>query len=813
MAVDQPLSPPANLFSAGEDGEPDLEIEIVNPEAVSIGTEDGGMIIDFDPEVMPEGAVPHDANLAEYIDEGDLDAIASELIGSFKADKDSRADWERTYIQGLDLLGLKHEDRTTPWDGACGVFHPLLTEAVIRFQSQSIQELFPAAGPAKTAVVGVITAEKEEQSNRVQDYLNYLLTERMTEYRTETERLLFSLPLAGSAFRKVYFDPNMDRPCSMFVPAEDFVVSYGASDLATCERATQVMRRSANEVRKLQVSGFYMDVDLAAPTPDYDKIEKKYNELTGDTANYDMDYRHTLLEMHVDLDLPGFEDTEKGEETGIQLPYVVTIEQSSGTILAIRRNWYEDDERKMRRQHFVHYQYMPGLGFYGFGLLHMIGGLAKSATSLLRQLVDAGTLANLPGGLKARGLRIKGDDTPIMPGEFRDVDVPGGSIGENISFLPYKEPSSVLYQLMGDIVEEGRRFASAADVKAADMNAEAPVGTTLAILERSMKVMSAVQARLHASMRVELRLLSNVVHDFGPETYPYDEDKEPLVAQDFDDRVDIIPVSDPNSGTMAQRIMQYQSALQLAQQAPQMYDMPLLHRQMLEILNIRDADKIVPTEDDQHPTDPVTENMNVINGKPIKAFIYQDHEAHIQTHQSAMQDPKIMGLVSQSPNADAIGAAMAAHIQEHLAFQYRMEIEKELGFELPGPEEPLPEDIEFRISRLAAMAAAQLSGKNQQEQQQADQQEQMNDPVLQMQQKELQIKEMEAQRRMQSEMGRLQLDTQKAAAKAELDQQRLRQQLDIEEGKLAARIAEHQSADQIEGLKAGMQIAKDALDG
>ena len=635
----------------------------------------------------------------------------------------------------------------------------------------------------------------------------------MTEYRTETERLLFSLPLAGSAFRKVYFDPNMDSPCSMFVPAEDFVVSYGASDLATCERATQVMRRSANEVRKLQVSGFYMDVDLASPTPDYDKIEKKYNELTGDTANYDMDYRHTLLEMHVDLDLPGFEDTEKGEETGIQLPYVVTIEQSSGTILAIRRNWYEDDERKMRRQHFVHYQYMPGLGFYGFGLLHMIGGLAKSATSLLRQLVDAGTLANLPGGLKARGLRIKGDDTPIMPGEFRDVDVPGGSIGENISFLPYKEPSSVLYQLMGDIVEEGRRFASAADVKAADMNAEAPVGTTLAILERSMKVMSAVQARLHASMRVELRLLSNVVHDFGPETYPYDEDKEPLVAQDFDDRVDIIPVSDPNSGTMAQRIMQYQSALQLAQQAPQMYDMPLLHRQMLEILNIRDADKIVPTEDDQHPTDPVTENMNVINGKPIKAFIYQDHEAHIQTHQSAMQDPKIMGLVSQSPNADAIGAAMAAHIQEHLAFQYRMEIEKELGFELPGPEEPLPEDIEFRISRLAAMAAAQLSGKNQQEQQQADQQEQMNDPILQMQQKELQIKEMEAQRRMQSEMGRLQLDTQKAAAKAELDQQRLRQQLDIEEGKLAARIAEHQSADQIEGLKAGMQIAKDALDG
>ena len=812
MAIDRPLATPDTIFSEGTGDEPDLEIEILNPEAVSIETEDGGMVIDFDPDFTPEGAVPHDANLAEYIDDSDLEGIASELLSSFKADKESRADWEKTYIQGLDLLGLKHEDRTTPWDGACGVFHPLLTEAVIRFQSQSIQELFPAAGPAKTAVVGVITADKQEQSNRVQDYLNYLLTERMTEYRTETERLLFSLPLAGSAFRKVYYDPNMGRPCSMFVPAEDFVVSYGASDLNTCERATQVMRRSANEVRKLQVSGFYADVELPAPTPDYDQIEKKYNELTGDTANYDLDYRHTLLEMHVDLDLPGFEDKQKGEETGIQLPYVVTMDQSSRTILSIRRNWYEDDERKMRRQHFVHYQYMPGLGFYGFGLLHMIGGLAKSATSLLRQLVDAGTLANLPGGLKARGLRIKGDDTPIMPGEFRDVDVPGGSIAENISFLPYKEPSSVLYQLMGDIVEEGRRFASAADVKAADMNAEAPVGTTLAILERSMKVMSAVQARLHASMRVELRLLSNVVHDFGPETYPYDETKEPLVSSDFDDRVDIIPVSDPNSGTMAQRIMQYQSALQLAQQAPQMYDMPLLHRQMLEILNIRDADKIVPTDEDQHPTDPITENMNIINNKPVKAFAYQDHEAHIQAHQSAMQDPKIMDLVSQSPMADAIGAAMAAHIQEHLAFQYRFEIEKELGFELPGPEEPLPEDIEFRISRLAAMAAAQLSGKNQQEQQQAAQEEQMNDPILQMQQKELEIKEMEAQRRMQSEMGRLELDTQKAAARASLDQQRLRQQLDIEEARLAARIAENSSSDQIAGLKAGIEIAKEVLD-
>lgn len=598
----------------------------------------------------------------------------------------------------------------------------------------------------------------------------------------------------------------------MFVPAEDFVVSYGASDLQTCERATHVMRRSANEVRKLQVAGFYSDVDLPAPSPDYDDIEKKYNELTGDSANYDLDYRHTLLEMNVNLDLPGFEDTAKGEPTGIMLPYVVTIDLSSRTILSIRRNWYESDEQKLARQHFVHYQYMPGLGFYGFGLLHMIGGLAKSATSLLRQLVDAGTLANLPGGLKARGLRIKGDDTPIMPGEFRDVDVPGGSIGENISFLPYKEPSTVLYQLMGDIVEEGRRFASAADVKASDMNAEAPVGTTLAILERSMKVMSAVQARLHASMRAELRLLSNVVRDFGPETYPYDENKEPLVASDFDDRVDIIPVSDPNAGTMAQRIMQYQAALQLAQQAPQMYDMPQLHRQMLEILNIRDAEKLVPVDDDMTPVDPITENMNIINGKPVKAFVYQDHESHIMAHKAMLEDPKVMELMSQSPNAESAAAEMAAHVQEHLAFQYRLQIEKELGFELPGPEEPLPEDIEYRISRLAGLAADQLKGKNQQEAQAAEQQQQAEDPILQMQQKELQIKEMEAQRRAQSEMGRLELDRQKAAVKAELDRMRLEQQKDIEDKRIAVKLAQDESHQQMEGFKIGVDLVQDALD-
>ena len=655
--------------------------------------------------------LPHDANLAEVVDEGELNLIASELVGMFKSDKESRADWERAYVDGLDLLGLKHEDRTTPWDGACGVYHPLLSESVIKFQSQSIQELFPASGPVKTSVVGKMTDEKEKQAHRVQDYLNYLLTEKMTEYRSETEKMLFSLPLAGSAFRKVYYDPSMGRPCSMFVPAEDFVVSYGASDLTTCERATHIMKRTTNEIRKLQVSGFYRDIELGAPSPDVDRIEEKYNRLTGDNNSYELDSRHTILEMQVNLDLAGFEDEENGEQTGIALPYVVSIDAGSREILSIRRNWYEGDDLKTKREHFVHYQYIPGLGFYGFGLIHMIGGLAKSATSLLRQLVDAGTLSNLPGGLKARGLRIKGDDTPIMPGEFRDVDVPGGSIRDNISFMPYKEPSNVLYQLMGDIVEEGRRFASAADVKAADMNAEAPVGTTLAILERSMKVMSAIQARLHASMRVELRILSNLVRDFGPEQYPYLEGDKDLVSQDFDERVDIIPVSDPNAGTMAQRIMQYQAALQLAAQAPEMYDMPLLHRQMLDVLGIQDADQIVPTEKDMKPTDPVSENMDIINGKPLKAFIYQDHEAHIQTHMSMMQNPQVMQIMSKSPNAKKAQAELAAHVQEHLAFQYRTEIEKQLGVELPTPNEPLPEDIEYRISRLVARLRHRLPAK------------------------------------------------------------------------------------------------------
>ena len=820
MAIERPMG--LDPFSQSPEQEEAIEIDIVNPESVSVDTPDGGVIIDFDPNGDMGGGSDHNENLADLIEENDLQGIASDLISAFEADRDSRSDWESTYINGLDLLGLKNEDRSEPWDGACGVFHPVLTEAVVRFQAQAIQEIFPAAGPVKTSVVGQITDEKSQQSARVRDYLNYLITEKMTEYRSETEKMLFSLPLAGSAFRKVYYDPNMGRPCSMFVPAEDFVVSYGASDLVTCERATHIMKRTSNEVRKLQVSGFYSDIDLPDPSPDTGDIERKYNQLTGGSANYEFDNRHTILEIQAEIDLIGFEDSEYGEPTGIALPYVVSIDKSSRQILSIRRNWYEDDPMKMKREHFVHYQYLPGIGFYGFGLIHMIGGLAKSATSILRQLVDAGTLSNLPGGLKSRGLRIKGDDTPIMPGEFRDVDVPGGAIRDNITFLPYKEPSNVLYQLLGDIVTEGRRFASAGDVKAADMNAEAPVGTTLAILERSMKVMSAVQARLHSSMRKELRILSGIVRDFGPSEYPYDVKNGQLVPEDFDDRVDIIPVSDPNAGTMAQRIMQYQAALQLAVQAPQMYDLPLLHRQMLEVLGIRDADKIVPLEDEIPVTDPVTENMNIINGEPVKAFIFQDHEAHIQAHIALIEDPKIMEIMSQSPTAKASEAAMASHISEHVAFAYRDKIEKELGVPLPGPEEKLPEDIELRLSRLVAPAAAQLTGKDQREAQMQKQMEESEDPIIQMQQQELQIKQQQVQAKAQADMAKIQLDLKKIMDKSVLDKEKLVTQERIETAKLGARIAADNSRDQleskkiaskeqVEGAKLGKDIAKDLM--
>ena len=804
--------------------EPEDEISLIieNPDSVSLETEDGGMIIDFDPNSKELDESNFDSNLADIINENDLDNLGKDLIESYTGDKESRADWEQTYTQGLDQLGLKFEDRTTPWAGACGVFHPMMSEAVIRFQSQAISEMFPAQGPVRTKIVGKNTEEKTKQAGRVQDYLNYLLTHEMVEYRTETEKMLFSLPLAGSAFRKVYFDPNLDRPCSLFVPAEDVVVNYGASDLETCERATHVMKKSSNDVRKMQVSGFYRDIDLPDASPNSSDVAKKYDEMTGETDTYNLDNRHILLEMQVNLDLEGFEDTdESGEPTGIALPYVVTLDYPSGIVLSIRRNYYEDDVKKLRRMHFVHYQYLPGLGFYGFGLVHMIGGLAKSATSLLRQLVDAGTLSNLPGGLKARGLRIKGDDTPIMPGEFRDVDIPGGAIRDNITFLPYKEPSATLYSLLQNIVEEGRRFASVSDMKISDMNGQAPVGTTLALLERNMKVMSAVQARLHASMRKEFNILVNIVKDFTDPSYPYETDEEEFIkAEDFDNRIDVLPVSDPNAATMAQRIMQYQAAMQLAQSAPQMYNLPELHRQMLEVLGIRNVEDIVPTDDDIKPVDPVTAVQNIINGKAVKAFITQDHQAHIQTVTSAQQNPEIMQLVQASPTAPAIQAAASAYVNEHLTMKFRKEVEMEMGIELPAEGEPIPADVEKRISSLVAEAAKRVTSTSQAQAEQKRIQQQQQDPLIQAKQKELEIQEAEVKRKAEEGQARIMLDTTKAIANKELEEKRIKSQEELAGLKVGQQIASDLLAneqldkkaereDYIKGLDIGIDIAKD----
>lgn len=798
MAVEKPLVP-SDLEIETDPTEEELTIEVINPEAVSMETEDGGVIIDFEGGLSEQlVGQDHDSNLAEFIDESDLEAMASELVSDFESDRESRADWARAYVKGLDLLGMKIEERQQPWAGASGVFHPVLTEAVVRFQAQAMGELFPASGPVKSKIMGKLTPEKFDQAERVQNEMNYLLTEEMTEYRDEMEQMLFKLPLAGSAFKKVYYDPLMDRPCAVFVPSEEFVVSYGATDLMTCPRYTHVMKKTENEILELQVAGFYRDVELPAPSPDFSDIQEKYDELDGESAVLENDDRHTILEMHVTMNMPeGFDDSDE-----IARPYVVTIDKSSREILSIRKNWYEDDAKKKKRLHFVHYRYLPGLGFYGTGLIHLIGGLAKSATSILRQLVDAGTLSNLPAGLKARGMRIKGDDTPLMPGEFRDVDVPGGAIRDSITFIPYKEPSSVLYSLLGNIVEEGRRIGSVADIQVGDMNAQAPVGTTLALLERSMKVMSGVQARLHAALKKELRLLSKIVHDYMPDEYAYEVDGDFSRKADFDKRIDVIPVSDPNAATMAQRIMQYQAALQLAQQAPQLYDMGKLHRQMLEVLGIQDAEDLIKLPEDIKPSDPVTENMMILKQEPVKAFKYQDHEAHLAVHMAAAQDPKIMQMVGQSPFAQVIQQAMAAHITEHVAFQYRREMEKMLGVEMPSEDQPLPEDVEVEISRLAKDAAEKLLKKDQAEMSQQQAQAQQQDPVVQMQQQELQLKAQELQHKMQLDTAKLQLEAEKIKA----TNQREGAKLGV---KLATDLDNSQRADQQAGAKLGVELAKE----
>jgi hypothetical protein len=783
--------------------EPELEIEIVDPDEVNISVD--GMEINIDPDRMEDDEF--NLNLAEEMEDDLLGELADDLIEDYTGDVNSRKDWLDTYVDGLDLLGLKLEDRSEPWEGACNVYHPLLTETLVKFQAETMTEIFPASGPVKTQIIGKETEECKDAAARVQENMNYQLTEKMTEYRPEHERMLWGLGLAGNAFKKVYYDPNLERQVSMYIPAEDIVVPYGASDLESAERVTHVMRKTQNELRKLQVAGFYKDVDLGEPTYDLDDVEKKIAEKMGFSATTDS--RWKILEMHVDLDLEGYEDEQDGEKTGIALPYVVTIEKSTNTVLSIRRNWSQDDKTRQKRQHFVHYGYVPGFGFYHFGLIHLIGAFAKSGTMILRQLVDAGTLSNLPGGFKSRGLRIKGDETPISPAEFRDVDVPSGSIRDNILPLPYKEPSQVLNQLMNQIIDEGRRFASAADLKVSDMSANAPVGTTLAILERTLKVMSAVQARIHYSMRQELKLIKGIIRDFTPEDYAYTPETGSREAKQSDyDKVEVIPVSDPNAATMSQKVVQYQAVMQLAQQNPDIYDMIELNRQMLDVLGVKNAEKLIPQKDNMKPMNPVTENMNIMNSKPVKAFIYQDSEAHIKTHMSFIKDPIVGEMIGQSPNATKIYSAMEAHIAEHIAFAYRQKLEEELGAPLPSPEEVLPEDIEVELSRLVAKASEQLLQKNMTDAQQKEQQQQQQDPLIQIQQQELQIKQMEAQAKAKKMTDDSAID----AARLQLEKAKMESQERIAGAKIGADAVNQQkeldAKEFMEGTKLGAEAVK-----
>jgi hypothetical protein len=790
-------------------GEPDIEIEIEDPESVSIKAGGLEILIDADEE-----GPDFYANIAEEIDESELESMGDELLQSVKDDLDSRKDWEKTYKEGLVLLGLKYEERTEPWDGACGVFHPMITEAVVRFQSETIMETFPAQGPVKTKIIGKDTRQKEEAAARVKEDMNYELTERMPEFRMEHERMLWNLPATGSAFKKVYFDPNLQRQTSVFVPAEDIIVAYGTVGLESAERVTHRMYKTSNEIRKLQVAGFYRDIELGEPTRSKNELQEKKDKESGMSSINDD--RYVLYEIHANLDLPGYEDMEDDEPTGIAIPYVVTVLEGTNEVLSIRRNYYEDDDTKKRRDHFVHYVYIPGFGFYGFGLFHLIGGFAKSATSIMRQLVDAGTLSNLPGGLKSRGLRIKGDDTPIAPGEFRDVDVGAGALRDNILPLPYKEPSATLYQLLGTIVEEGRRFAATADMKISDMSAQAPVGTTLALLERMLKVMSAVQARVHYAFKHELKLLAAIIRDYTDDDYTYDPASGPRVAKRVDyDMVEIIPVSDPNAATMSQRVVQYQAVIQLAQMAPQVYDIPALHRQMLEVLGIRNAAKLVPMEDDQTPKDPITENMNALKLKPMKAFMYQDHAAHIQTHMNMMQDPAVAALIGQNPQASLITGALQAHIAEHLGYQYRRQVQEAVGTPLPGPEEKIPEAMEVQISKMVAEGSQIVLAQSQQAQAQQQALQNAQDPIMMAEMQKLQIQQSEVQRKAQKDqadtqikMLQLQLDQLKAEQQAELEGTKLGIQIGKDQAELALKQAIEAAKQQLEGTKIGVDIAK-----
>jgi len=761
-------------------------------------------------------------NIAEYISESELASIAGDLIQDYEDDVSSRKDWMQTYVDGLELLGMRIEERSEPWEGACGVYHPLLAEALVKFQSETIMETFPAAGPVKTRIIGKETPAIKDAAERVKEDMNYQLTEVMVEFRPEHERMLWGLGLAGNAFKKVYFDPALDRQVSLFVPAEDVVVPYGSSNLETSERVTHVMRKTKNDLKKLIAAGFYRDIELSDPVNTMDEIEKKIAEKMGFRAN--TDDRYKLLEMQVNLDLPGYEDKdEDGEETGIALPYIITIDKNTQDVLAIRRNWRQSDDIKQKRSHFVHYGYIPGFGFYCFGLIHLIGAFAKSGTSIIRQLVDAGTLSNLPGGLKTKGMRVKGDDTPISPGEFRDVDVASGTIRDNILPLPYKEPSQVLFQLMNQIIEDGRRFASAADLNVSDMSANAPVGTTLAILERTLKVMSAVQARIYYSMKQEFKLLKMIIRDCTPEEYSYQPIEGSRKAKQADyDLCDVIPVSDPNASTMSQKVVQYQAVMQMAGANPQIYDQVELNRQMLEVLGIKNIGKLIPNSEDQKPKDPVSENMAILNGKPVKAFIYQDHEAHIQVHMSLSQDPKVAKLLGQDPQAQVKAAAGMAHINEHIAFQYRKEIEEQLGVPLPDLDKELSADMEIEVSRMMAAAAQKLLKKDQAEVAQQQAQQAQQDPIVQMQQQELQLRAKEVEikgKEVELKEKKIMIDAAAQADKLELDKAKVESEQQLAGLQIGAKVAnqkeiqENQKAAleakmQLEGTKLGVKISE-----
>jgi hypothetical protein len=805
---------PAGLEALAQEEEP-IEIEIVDPEAVKIGV--GDLEISLE---MGENEEDFGANLAEEMDEGAMASMASTLVDEIEQDKNSRKDWEKAYTEGLKLLGLNMEERTEPWNGASGVFHPMITEAVVRFQAETITETFPAQGPVRTKIIGKETPEKKEAAMRVEQDMNYQLTEKMVEFRPEHERMLWSLPATGSAFKKVYYDPGLGRQVSIFIPAEDMLLPYGTSDIQTCYRVTHIMRKTKNEITKLQSAGFYRDVELGEPDKAQSDIQKAKDKETGFSDLNDE--RFTLLECNVDLDLKGYEDEDDEGDTGIALPYVVTLIKGTNTVLAIRRNWEEDDPLKLKRQHFVHYQYIPGFGAYGFGLFHLIGGFAKSATSLMRQLIDAGTLANLPGGLKSRGLRIKGDDTPIAPGEFRDVDVGSGTIRDSILPLPYKEPSQTLYTLLQNVVDEGRRFAATADMKISDMSGQAPVGTTLALLERQLKVMTAVQARVHFALKQELKLLAVIIRDFSDDDYGYEPEgnQGPRAKSSDYKHVDIIPVSDPNAATMSQRVVQYQAVIQMAQMAPDIYDLPQLHRRMLEVLGIKNPDKLIPLEEDMKPVDPVTENQSILKGKPVKAFLHQDHKSHIAVHNSMPQDPSIAALIGQNPQAPKIAAALQAHIAEHVGYMMRQQIEAQLGMPLPPEDEKLPPEIEIALSAMMAQAAQQVVQQNQAQAAQQQAQQQQQDPVVQMQQAELQIKQQEVQIKQQEAQMRMQLEQAKMQmeqAKMQMAQQTAQQDLQIRQQQMeltATSAADKQKLEeqkvtgqlQLDGMRIGAQI-------